>query len=278
MHSSFYSHCHDELMEPYFNYEEFRRQLHLSSQRQQYGYGLGAVQQSYWDDGSYGGYQEPPQWSDASYGGYYQFQPPPPSPYYEEQPWPFQQTDLQKEGSTKSIRELFIEQGYEWPPRREGNGEFARKPCQAVQEEREQISSLENQMEEKSEEEDVNIPSVGEVVEAMGCITSDEVVEQVEDQKEVSNNDPTPLPLLVEERATRLDHSFYIDPFELYMEDTFANNGMLVAIREQLGLEELTKHQDSVELGRQPKKLLLGQMHELVTPHGWLNLERVGVG
>ena len=116
-------------MEPNFNYEELQCQLNLSSQRQQYG--LGGVQQGYWDEGSYGGYQEPPQWYNsyptpcyskwnqesrwsysASYGGHYQVQPLPPSPYYEEQPpyegWPFQQTSVQQERSTKTIRELFI--------------------------------------------------------------------------------------------------------------------------------------------------------------------------
>ena len=115
-------------MQPYFNYEELRRELHLSSQRQQYGHG--GVQQGYWDEGCYGGYEEPPQWYnsysecnqesrwsyDASYGGCYQVQPPPPSPYYEEQPpyegWPFQKTSLQLQRSTKTIKELLIEEGY----------------------------------------------------------------------------------------------------------------------------------------------------------------------
>ena len=62
------------------------------------------------------------------------------------------------------------------------------------------------------------------------------------------------------------------------MEDVSANNGLLLAIREQLGLEELIAHQEGVSLGKEPRKPLLGQMHKSVTPHGWLNLDRVGVG
>ena len=62
------------------------------------------------------------------------------------------------------------------------------------------------------------------------------------------------------------------------MEDRSTKNGMLVAIREQLGLEELMGHQASAELMTKSRKLLLRQVHELDTPHGWLNLQRVGVG
>ena len=85
----------------------------------------------------------------------------------------------------------------------------------------------------------------------------------------------------MEESTPQPDDTIYLgvmDPFEQYMEEISAKNGMLVDIREQLGLEELTKPQDGFVLMVEPRKSLLGQLHELVTPHGWLNLERVGVG
>ena len=335
-------------MEPsfYHNQPELQSQIYNPSSLVQQS-GVGGVQQSYWNEG--GGYQQPSVWGydcysapqysewnqpwggsyDDPYGGHYQVQPPPPSPYYQEEPpyecwhqetapqehtskslvemlegfiqrtdqrlkqqfhqeimptqeWPqeLQQTPLQQDHSTKTMRELFIEQGYEWPLKRDENGEFARRPCQAVQQEQNQIQSLENGMAETSEEEDMYIPSVGEVGEAMADMISLEV-EQLEKQTDVANNTATPLPLLVEESTPQPDHTIYMgvcDPFELYMEDKSAKNGMLVAIREQLGLEELIGYQDGVGATKKPTKPLIGQLHESVTPHGWLNLDRVGVG
>ena len=53
---------------------------------------------------------------------------------------------------------------------------------------------------------------------------------------------------------------------------------MLATIREQLGLEELMGHPAGAELMMKLSQPLFGQMHQSVTAHGWLNLDRVGVG
>ena len=136
-------------------------------------------------------------------------------------------------------------------------------------------------MEETSEDEDevVNTPSVGEVGEVLGDMNSDEV-EQLEKQTEVPNNHSTPLPL-VEESTPQPDHAIFMgvmDPLEQYMEDISAKNGVLFAIKEQLGLEEPRGHPAGVELIMELSQPLFGQMHKSVTTHGWLNFKRVGVG
>ena len=382
-------------MEPnfYHNQPELQCQIYNPSSLVQQSF-FGGMQQDNWNGIGYGGYQEPSQWGyncystphysewnqpwggsyDDPYGGHYQVQPPPPSPYYQEEPpyecwhqepipqehiskslvetyrefmqatesflqrtdqscefveestqqfqpfinqspqenmptqeWPLElpQIFLQQGGSTKTIRELLLEQGYDYRLKRERYEEFPREPCQAVQHEQDQICGLENRMEEtndvvsqveaqkfeeqqfytmmvsdEDEDEVVNTPSVGVVEETPGDMIPCGV-EDVKKQERVPNNDPTPPPLLVEESTPQPDGTIYlgvIDPFEQYMEDISAKNGVLLAIREQLGLEELIGHQDGVELMTKPRKPLFGQMHELVTSHGWLNLERVGVG
>lgn len=130
------------------------------------------------------------------------------------------------------------------------------------------------------EDEVVHAPSVGEVVKDSGEMDSDEV-EHAEQQEEVPYTNPTPWPPMVEESTPQPDGTNYfgvIDPFEQFIEDKFAEIGMLVAIRQELGLEELTRLKEDMVLMMKLRKPLLGQMHELVTPHGLLDLQRVGVG
>ena len=124
---------------------------------------------------------------------------------------------------------------------------------------------------DEDENEAIDTQNMGEVEKELGNINPCGVEHVEKKEEKVPNNNNNYSIPRVEENKLQLDgtiHLSVIDPFDQYIEDISTKIGLIVAIQEQLGLKAIMRPKCGIELMKEPRKMLLGQLHELVTLHG----------